>query len=123
MLFLPFSGLLGLIVLTQVWFERSSPPCSSSTKKLSLTIKTDYIFLSIQETLISTGSYGLFGGEWVNLVFARRSRGLLSIYVESFVNKQVNGYRLEIIICPCYLYIYKCFVKNTGQTLNYVTYR
>ena len=38
-----FSGLLDLIVLTQAWFERSSPPCTSSTKKLSLTIKTDYV--------------------------------------------------------------------------------
>ena len=38
-----FSGLLELIVLTQVWFERSSPPCTSSTKKVSLTIKTDYV--------------------------------------------------------------------------------
>ena len=38
-----FSGLLDLIVLTQVWFERSSPSCTSSTKKVSLTIKTDYV--------------------------------------------------------------------------------
>lgn len=38
-----FSGLLDLIVLTQVWFERSSPSYTSSTKKVSLTIKTDYV--------------------------------------------------------------------------------
>ena len=38
-----YSGLLDLIVLTQVWFERSSPPCTSATKKVSLTITPDYV--------------------------------------------------------------------------------
>ena len=85
-------------------------PCTSSTKKVSLTIKTDYV-LGDTRDVNQHWQLRAVWGEWVNLVFARLKRGLLSICVKSFVNKQVKGYCLEIIICPCYLYIYKCFVK------------
>ena len=98
------------------------PPVQVRRIKLSLTIKTDYVLSDTRDVNQHWQLQAAWGGEWANLVFARLTRGLLSIYVESFANKQVNNYRLEIIIRPGYLYIHKCVVKNTGQTLYNVTY-
>ena len=60
-----FSGVLDWIVLILVWFERSLHSTQVTEESCPWTLKL-MTSQRIERTLIRTGGYGWFRGEWVN---------------------------------------------------------